>query len=96
MSCEAKLADNFLLEIIPDHDLVRGPLWTISTAHEGHYVRLVDHFSDSYASVQVLVHKLHDFGSARPDRVDPKAILRANYEAIVLLIEADGAASLAR
>ena len=96
MCGKAQLADDFLLEVVPNHDLVRGPFGAVTAAHQGHNIGLVDHLSDGNSSIQITLEMLHDFGIARTDCINSKAVLRSNHEAIVLLVEADRAARLAR
>lgn len=95
MSCKAQLANNFLLEIVPDHHFVGRPFRAVSAAYQGHYIRFVDHLGDGYTSIEISLQVLHDLGIARAHRVYPEAILRSHHEAIVLLIKADRAARLA-
>ena len=85
---ERKLANCFLLQVVPNHDLVRRPLGTVSTADEGHDVRSIDHLRDGDASVKVSFMQLQNFGVSRSVRVDFEATLSADDEAIIGLVEA--------
>ena len=71
--------------VIPEHDLVVWPFGTLSSANESEDVASIKHLYNSYSTVDVS-HKLASEGQSVED---PETCLRANGEAVLVLVEAN-------